>query len=174
MNINELLAIIEEKRDCGVVHVLVFDRQRDLSWEEAIIEKSKEIPFFSWNSIWFYRKNKKGIEEQPVSIDEVRDKKLFKEITDSASAVAILSQLLHKDMAYGSEIMPLEEARNLASGFISLFDATSNYYSNSTWHQHESGGNIRAWAPLTEATFDSGIIVVDNHKIGIAWFEDED
>lgn len=174
MDIIALLKHIEEKRDCGTVHLLAFDRQHNLSWEESIIEKSKIIPFFSWNSIWFYRKNKKGILEQPVSIDEVRDKKLFKEINDRASAVAILTQLLHKDMAYGSEIMPIEDARNLASNFISLFDPESKYYSNSTWNKNEYGKNISGWNPLTEATFDSGIIVVDKNKIGIAWFEDED
>jgi hypothetical protein len=174
MDINVLLKRIEEKRDCGVVHLLVFNRSENVSWEEAIFEKSKEIPFFSWHSIWFYRKNKKDILQQPVSIDEVKDKRLFHEIDNKDAAVAILAHLLHKDMAYGSEIMPIENANKLATSFVAAFDEGSQYYSNSIWNKNEYRENISGFNPVTEATFDSGIIVVDKNKIGIAWCEEEE
>lgn len=179
MDTNAILKHIEEKRDCGVVHLFVIDRSENVSWEQSIIEKSKEIAFFSWHSIWFYRKNKKDTLQQPVSIEEMRP--LFKEINDQKTALAILAQLLHKNMANGSESMPIEDAKELAFSFISLFDKDSKYYSNSTWNKNEFTNNkatfdlgLSAWNGLTEATFDSGIIVVDNNKIGIAWFEEED
>jgi hypothetical protein len=55
------------------------------------------------------------------------------------------------------------------------------YFSNSTWNENECAVpakgfelGLSCWAPLTELTFDSGIIICDNSRIGIAWFSDDD
>lgn len=164
----DLFQRIIEKRNCGKVHIYVFEKPAALSWEEVLIEKAKEFSFFNWESIVFYRKKKKSLEEQPVFADEVNT--LFLPIKDREAALHILARLIHKDMAYGYAKFPLEEIIPLAEEFISLFEKDADYYSNSNWKNH----HLNAWNGLTNATFDSGIIAVDKCKVGIAWFEDED
>jgi len=157
------------KRDCGVVHAFVFERKAGQPWVETLIEKSMQHKFFSWNCIVFYRKNKKGLAEQPVTPEEVLQN--MEELESRDKAIHVLSHLLHSDMAYDAELMQPEEAEILATAFIAFFGDDCRYYSNSSW---EEGTGLRTWSDFTDATFDSGVIAVDTKQIGIAWFEDED
>ncbi|TDN38142.1 hypothetical protein A8B98_25440 [Hymenobacter sp. UV11] len=108
-------------------------------------------------------------------------KKALIEISDRETACNILARLLHQDLAYDAEIMPLEEAKLFADKLFSLFSNQTAYFSNSTWNEHEYSQvnndfklGLSSWTSFTEATFDSGIIICDIDKIGIAWFADED
>ncbi|MCY8452028.1 hypothetical protein MOC98_03925 [Bacillus spizizenii] len=31
-----------------------------------------------------------------------------------------------------------------------------------------------SWSPISQATFDAGLVVIDKKKIGMIWAEDED
>ncbi|MDB5803321.1 MAG: hypothetical protein JWN73_643 [Betaproteobacteria bacterium] len=89
---------------------------------------------------------------------------------DAETAHAILGTLLWKDMAYGTECMPRAQADQLAREVLAGHaDEQSRYFSNGDWTKSES------WNPLTEATFDAGLIVscAENRYFCI-WFEDED
>jgi hypothetical protein len=89
---------------------------------------------------------------------------------DRETALGILTELLWKDMAYEGECMPHERAESIAQSFFDQYsEATSRYYSNGNWTLRES------WNPLTEATFDAGIIITGaDKKYFCIWFEDED
>ena len=89
---------------------------------------------------------------------------------DEETARAILGTLLWKDMAYSCECMPKAQAEQLAREVLAEHaDANSRYYSNGDWSKSES------WNPLTEATFDAGLIVSrGNTEYFCIWFEDED
>jgi hypothetical protein len=99
---------------------------------------------------------------------------------DAETARHILRKLLHKDMAYGSELLPISEANALANEFIELFsNLDPRFYTNGNWQlppkqtaSHVWKGNT--WNPATDATFDAGILVLGNQLSGCAWFEDED
>jgi hypothetical protein len=94
-----------------------------------------------------------------------------------ADAGAALAALLHRDLAYLLEIMPLAEAKRLAGLFVALFDPNATFFSNGTLAASMAelpGFEYAEWDAVTDATFDSGIIAVDRERIGIAWFEDED
>lgn len=88
---------------------------------------------------------------------------------DRATAQAILTHLLWKDMAYEGECMPQEQAVDYAASLFDEVDPSAKYYSN---------GNVVAgesWNPLTESTFDAGIICVESTGRSICiWFQDED
>jgi hypothetical protein len=86
------------------------------------------------------------------------------------TALEILIAILWKDMAYESEFMPQAQAAELARQFLDEHSVPgSKYYSNGNWALRES------WNPLTEATFDTGIIIVrPDHRIACFWVEDED
>ena len=87
------------------------------------------------------------------------------------SALQILITLLWKDMAYEGECMPRHEAESLAQQILSEHESPgSRYFSNGNIAKGES------WNPLTESTFDAGLVVTDpvgqNHFC--IWFQDED
>ena len=90
---------------------------------------------------------------------------------DRDSALQILITLLWKDMAYEGECMPREEAESLARKILIEHESSGcRYFSNGNVAKGES------WNPLTESTFDAGLVVTD----AVAqchfciWFQDED
>jgi hypothetical protein len=85
-------------------------------------------------------------------------------------ALSILAALLWKDMAYEIECMSEAEAEEMAKVIISQNEsAESKYFSNGNWAKRES------WSPLTNSTFDAGLIVSGfNHRYFCIWFQDED
>ncbi|MBN8521396.1 MAG: hypothetical protein J0L77_05810 [Alphaproteobacteria bacterium] len=83
-------------------------------------------------------------------------------------ASAILTQLLHKDMAYDSQILPLGKASDFVARIMNQIDSRkAHFYTN-----RRLGSSI--WNPATEATFDNGILILQEEKIICIWFGDED
>ena len=54
------------------------------------------------------------------------------------------------------------------------FDEDAGFFTNSEFATHLVFINQNGWQPLTEATFDSGVVAVDRRGVGILWVEDED
>lgn len=99
---------------------------------------------------------------------------IYKKI-ERTEAIEVLKAVLHKDMAYGVKIMSSEKAKNLANAFISEFDDEAVFYTNGEFGKPRTNPTIGlSWSPATDATFDTGVIVLSNGVIGCAWFEDED
>jgi hypothetical protein len=97
------------------------------------------------------------------------EKSLLQEV-NRGDALRILTELLWKDMAYSAESLPRAQAEWLANELIEQHaNVGSKFFSNSVW------GVPRTWSPLTESTFDSGLII---SRAGgcycCIWFEDED
>ncbi|CAM9638316.1 unnamed protein product [Scytosiphon promiscuus] len=93
---------------------------------------------------------------------------------DNAKAGAV--SILHRDLAYDSEVMAAPDASRLAAGFLECFpernDGGLAYFTNGTLIDRRLNGG--GWHPITTATFDCGIIVVAKDSIGILWVSDED
>ena len=89
---------------------------------------------------------------------------------DRNSASLILRALLWKDMAYDDECMPVTQAEYFAEQVLLQFsEPASRYFSNGNWANKES------WNPLTESTFDGGIIISNpTGQYFCIWFQDED
>lgn len=158
MEISELLHEIEASRIYGVVELFVYQKPTSSKWEEAVIE------YFPMAG---------------VSAEIFKESLI--EIASSKLDCDILVRLLHQDLAYDVEIMPLKKATSFANRFFSIFSSEAAYFSNSTWNKNEYSTTennfefgLSSWTSLTDATFDSGIIVCDGDRIGIAWFADED
>lgn len=89
-------------------------------------------------------------------------------------AITALTQLLHKDMAYDSKLMPEAEAASLAHELIQHFaDADAVIYTNGEWRDEE-GGELIYCSPFTNATFDAGFLVRNKVETIAIWVEDED
>jgi hypothetical protein len=97
------------------------------------------------------------------------------EIT-SEEAKAVLKAVLAFDMAYHCEWVPLPEADRLASTFVDIFESQGpTYYTNGEYGRPRKAPGIGpGWTPATDATFDTGILVLTRECIACAWFMDED
>ena len=84
---------------------------------------------------------------------------------DRAAAGAVLERLLWKDLAYAAEIMPRETAQRLAQGFLAAVPDGARFYTNGPWQQHDAV----VFSPLTEATFDAGILALWDHTAACVW-----
>ena len=89
---------------------------------------------------------------------------------DCTTAAATLCYTLSHDLAYDSREIPDEDAKELTKDFLGLFDQEPRYFTSG----RIDADGLRSWNPLTNATFDTGIVVVDDLRIGIAWCHDED
>lgn len=96
---------------------------------------------------------------------------IYKEISRKQAA-ALLRKILHRDLAYNSKIISQAKAENLATRFLDCFDKQSaKYYTNGDFYEINPK---RGWNPATNATFDTGILVISKSKAGCLWVEDED
>jgi hypothetical protein len=93
-----------------------------------------------------------------------------------AEARAVLAAVLHKDMAYGCEILPHAQAEQLASDFLNQFQLDcSRFYTNGEYGLPRTQPNVGpGWMSATEATFDTGVLILCADVTGCAWFMDED
>ncbi len=63
------------------------------------------------------------------------------------------------------------DALELSEAFFELFEEPFECWI-SWWVG--SDGKYKSWTPISDSTFDRGVVLVDSFKIGILWFEDED
>lgn len=82
--------------------------------------------------------------------------------------------MLCRDLAYNCEVMEAKRAHKLTDQFLTLFDDDSRHFTNSDFNPQRLDDTMKMWTAITKATFDTGIICVDNKRIGILWVEDED
>ena len=158
MNTDKLLQEMREAIWSGISHFEIYDNEVDVEWQSLLFKRI------------------------PTIITSLEDfKNSFLEIDNVELAKAILTALLHKPMGHNMELMPLDKANLLVDRFFSLFSKQALYFSNSTWNENEYAGpdkdfalGLSSYAPLTELTFDSGIVICDNSKIGIIWFSEDD
>ncbi|HEY9800955.1 MAG TPA: hypothetical protein V6D25_11400 [Leptolyngbyaceae cyanobacterium] len=95
----------------------------------------------------------------------------WKEIPQAA-AKKILAFVLTKDLAYSSKIMPIEEAEKFSTKMLKFFPSPCKFFTNAVFTNNYSA--LTAWDSLTEATFDTGIVIVSPTMMGMLWFKDED
>lgn len=86
---------------------------------------------------------------------------------DNISALEILIEIIYRDLAYSLPLMPLHEAASLAVEIIKLFKEDAQSYTN--WSRFNMGR-----ASLTNATFDRGVVYMDDEHIGLFWVAEED
>ena len=93
-------------------------------------------------------------------------------------AHAIATALLRRDLAYGEEIMTLAEADDFATGFLDLAPEPHAYFTNGEWSGAlEDDGSLETtigWDPISDATYDAGIVCVGDGVSAILWVQDED
>src|SRR5262245_44035349 len=110
-----------------------------------------------------------GLRDDPASYREI----------DESAARRLLQLILHRAMAYNAEIMPAERAAQLADQFLGQFGRGAQFFTNGDFHEplrrvSESVWSGASWHPVTNATFDTGVLVIGPQCSGCLWIEDED
>jgi hypothetical protein len=107
-----------------------------------------------------------GLKGDPAIYSEVGPKE----------AACVLRSVIHRDMAYEMELVPLRQAEELAEQFLRAVGSVgARYFTNGTFGLPRPSPNVGAsWSPATEATFDTGILVITPERTACLWFEDED
>jgi hypothetical protein len=92
---------------------------------------------------------------------------------DAASARRLAELVLQREWAgRGVEIMPAARAADLVDQFLAHFKADRvKFFTNGTFLE---GAPAATYSPATEATLDTGILVVGPLRSGCLWVEDED
>lgn len=68
--------------------------------------------------------------------------------------------------------MPQTLAASLAADWLAITGSDATYFTNGTWGQ--PAAQSTGWQPISNATFDAGIIAVAPQVSAILWVEDED
>ena len=98
------------------------------------------------------------------------DPSCYHEVVES-TARAIAVHVLTRDLAYHSEVIPTDDALELVSLFFELCRGPSGrFFSNGDFSLKPPA----SWIPATEATFDTGVLIVGSARSGCLWVEDED
>ncbi len=93
---------------------------------------------------------------------------------DEQWAVELLTWLFGHTLAYDVKLMPDAQAADFASRFLELLPARRRWFTNGSdrWTGWEPRPN--PFDPLTDYTFDTGLVVVADRRAWVAWFTDED
>jgi hypothetical protein len=98
--------------------------------------------------------------------------------TDVEMAEKLLSRVLARELAYDERVMSDDDAARFSRGFLDFFGEEGRPFTNSSV---VASGNADveatwtgSWAPLTRATFDTGIAIVGLRWSGLLWVGDGD
>jgi hypothetical protein len=123
-------------------------------------------------------------EAGPSAVDRIVLAHGFRAITtewqeiSAADAQAIMTTLLHRDLAYDEEIMPLAIASDLATQVLVLAPEPQSFFTNGDWSMNLDGkgspASLAAFDPISDATVDSGIVCVGDGRAALFWVQDEE
>ncbi|PJZ00979.1 hypothetical protein CPT06_07875 [Bacillus vallismortis] len=85
-----------------------------------------------------------------------------------------MTYILSKDLAYEISLSSEPIAFELSDYFFHYFSDDPVYVTNADVDVQSGDVRLSSWSPITQATFDAGVVVVDKKKIGLIWVEDED
>lgn len=101
------------------------------------------------------------------------DVRLLREV-DESTAASILKTIVWKDLAYGVELISEDDAQKRAKYIVSLFGGDDvKTYTNGQWEDYHTKGAC-SFNPLTDHTFDAGVIFIGRSFASCIWVADED
>jgi hypothetical protein len=111
-----------------------------------------------------------GIIETARAFALAGDETIYRTI-ERQEADRIAIHTLHVGLAYGGIIMDRATATNLWQKFMDLFQGDDVRFATNA---HSEGNHVTSWRPATQATFDTGVLVMGTTKVGCLWIEEED
>jgi hypothetical protein len=120
-----------------------------------------------------------SLEGAAAALGLTAEEGIYREIARDV-AQDLVVELLHRDLAYGLQIMPLDRALDLADRFlVEVTRDSCRFFTNMTAPMEPAPTSSRvrvgpSWNPATTATFDMGVLVVAPSGGACFWVEDED
>jgi hypothetical protein len=106
------------------------------------------------------------------------DKPACYRTTDADMARAILIEILHRDLAYGTRLMALSRAEELSAAFMQRFSKPGHRFFTNAEFKRDAGAGLvlSGWNPATTATFDTGVLALatPGAESACVWVADED
>lgn len=91
---------------------------------------------------------------------------------DRSGVESILTELLHRGLAYRDELMPEKTAVWLASQFL---DAVGRFGVRYATNSADRPGQFPyGWEPATDFTMDAGVVAIGPTGAALYWVADED
>ena len=90
---------------------------------------------------------------------------------ERSEALDTVSRILFRDLAYQRPLMEQKTATYIAESFLNLF---AQYGGRFCTNGSFDNRGMLSWTPITESTFDHGVVAFDDQKVGLVWVEDED
>jgi hypothetical protein len=102
------------------------------------------------------------------------DASLYHQV-DAEMARAILIGILHRDLANGDRLLSLSRAEELAGQVMQRFTgAGTRFLTNGQFRQGAAAGLVLShWDPATDATFDTGVLMLGTGESGCVWVAEE-
>ena len=91
---------------------------------------------------------------------------------DKDTAIKILTQCLNQDLAYDTQLQPRSDAQAQATAVVDAAGPDAVFFTNGELALPDVQG--RSWTPLTDATFDTGVVAIGKCWSVLCWFLDED
>jgi hypothetical protein len=102
------------------------------------------------------------------------DASLYHQI-DADLARAVLVAILHRDLAYGNRLLSLARAEELAGQVMERFTTPGvRFLTNGQFKQGAAATVLSHWDPATDATFDTGVLMLGTAESGCVWVAEED
>jgi hypothetical protein len=103
------------------------------------------------------------------------DASLYHQV-DADLARAILVGILHRDLAYGNRLLSLSRAEELAGQVMQRFTSPGvRFLTNGQFKQGTAAALVLShWDPATDATFDTGVLMLGSTESACVWVAEED
>jgi len=103
------------------------------------------------------------------------DASLYHQV-DAEMARAILVAVLHRDLAYGNRLLSLARAEELAGQVMQRFPGAGVRFLTNGQFKHGAAAALvlSRWDPATDATFDTGVLMLGTTESGCVWVAEED
>lgn len=154
MSVDALAARIAEER--GDTWIALLPRPPGTA-TDALAAVLAELPARPWDAHVAFR-------EAPDGLPEI----------DRDRARRGLALALHRGMAHHDERLPAERAAALAGALVDALAPDARWWTNGDLGAAGPQLVVAGWTPLTTATFDTGVLGVDDHHVLVAWVVDED
>ena len=94
----------------------------------------------------------------------------------AATARWLAVRILTHDLAYKCDLLPPAIAERLVETYLAAFASPGHRYFTNTQGDPSSADRFwcESWAPATQATFDTGVLILGPTMAGVLWVEDED
>ena len=148
----DLEAEVRSQRRIGVVTMLTIPRPRGSSGRDVADQLAVAAHYRPIGSLWL------SIVHQ--------------------AAAQVLQDILSYDLAYHGDVMARGEASKLAVAFLAHVGEAADFFTNGSWAEPPvvttRVTKDPSWQPLSQATFDAGVVGVGLESAALLWVEDED